>query len=94
MKFALAVSALALAAALGSGASAASLTINSVSGVWQNDLPDPAVTGEGTSSLRWGIPITLTTIVHLVDKYTLLHSDYLPNMGMRSCWFASEWGFA
>lgn len=60
MKFALAVSALALAAALGSGASAASLTINSVSGVWQNDLPDPAVTGEGTSSLRWGIPITLS----------------------------------
>ena len=38
--------------------------------------------------------LTLTTIVHLVDKYTLLHSDYLPNMGMRSCWFASEWGFA
>lgn len=46
------------------------------------------------SIYAWGIPITLTTIVHLVDKYTLLHSDYLPNMGMRSCWFASEWGFA
>ena len=60
MKFALAVSALALAAALGSGASAASLTINSVKGIWQNDLPDPAVSGEGTSSLRWGIPITLS----------------------------------
>ena len=60
MKFALAVSAVALAAALGSGASAASLTINSVKGIWQNDLPDPAVSGEGTSSLRWGIPITLS----------------------------------
>lgn len=60
MKFTLAVSAVALAAALGSGASAASLTINSVKGIWQNDLPDPAVSGEGTSSLRWGIPISLS----------------------------------
>ena len=41
MKFALAISALALAAALGTSVSAASLTINSVKGVWQNDLPDP-----------------------------------------------------
>lgn len=42
------------------------------------------------SIYAWGIPAILTTFVHLVDKYTLLHSDYLPNMGKRSCWFASE----
>lgn len=59
MKLALTASALALAAALASGASAASLTITSVTGVWQNDVPDPAVSGEGTSSIRWGTPASL-----------------------------------
>ncbi len=56
MKLALAASAFTIAAAVASGAAAASLTISSVSGVWQNDVPDPAVSGEGTSSIRWGIP--------------------------------------
>lgn len=42
------------------------------------------------SLYAWGIAISLTTFVYLIDKFTLLHSDYLPNMGKRSCWFASE----
>lgn len=44
----------------------------------------------GYSVYAWGIPLFLTTFLHLVDKFSLLHSDYLPNMGNRSCWFAGQ----
>ena len=39
-------------------AHAAPTTINitSISGIWQDDVPDAAVSGEGTSTISWGTP--------------------------------------
>ena len=46
----------ALLAVAATGASATTLSITTIQGLWQNDTPDAAVTGEGTSSIRWGVP--------------------------------------
>jgi len=53
-KYTLAAAIVAIACA--TNASAATLTIDGVSGVWQNDVPDYGVSGEGTTSIRWGNP--------------------------------------
>lgn len=45
----------------------------------------------GYSVYAWGISLSMTTFIHLVDEYKLLDEEYLPNMGLRSCWFESEW---
>ena len=38
------------------GASAATLTITSITGLWENDVPDEGVAGEGTQEITWGEP--------------------------------------
>lgn len=62
MRFLLSASALVLGASLAAQAPAATFTVNSVSGVWQNDQPDAGVLGEGTSTLRWGFPVGASTV--------------------------------
>jgi len=42
---------------VGATANAATIEINNITGIWENDVPDSAVTGEGTSEIRWGNPV-------------------------------------
>lgn len=59
MKFSKLVSATAIAVALSAtGGYAASLTINSVTGVWTNVAPNSGIAGEGTNNITWGSPTT------------------------------------
>lgn len=58
MKINTLLSAVAVSALLATGASAASLTINSVSGVWTNLVPNSGISGGGTDTIAWGTPAT------------------------------------
>ena len=51
------LAAAAVAAVTVTGASAASITIDSVTGVWGNIDPASGISGGGTNEIRWGIPL-------------------------------------
>ena len=44
-------------AAVTTEADAATVTLNSVSGVWTSTDPEAGVTGVGTNEIRWGAPL-------------------------------------
>ena len=54
----------------------ASLSLNSIDGVWQN--ASPSVSGEGTNQIRWGTPVYTT------DGAFYSRLSYLRNNGQRS----------